>query len=89
MVEKYLELNEQKKFLEDECEELKKQIKMEMRCQDLKEFKTDDTEVFYAECTRKTLDKNKLSSFISEEDIEKCYKESSYDRIDIKRKADE
>lgn len=85
-IDEYLKLNDEKKELEERIEELKKEIKLEMKCENLNAYATDTADVFYSEVTRKNLDKNKLTRFIKEEELNECYSESTFDKLEVKRK---
>ena len=86
LINKYLELNKKKKEVEIELNEVKKELKLNMRSDNLTTFNGDRANVFYTEVKRSNLDKEKLKEYIKEEDLKECYKESSYDRLDIKEK---
>jgi hypothetical protein len=87
-IEEYLKLNEEKKILEEKIEELKKDIKLDMKCENLNIYSIDTADVFYSEVTRKNLDKNKLTKFIKEEELNECYSESTFDKLEVKRKQE-
>ncbi len=87
-IDEYLKLNDEKKILEEKIEELKKDIKLEMKCESLNVYATNTADVFYSEVTRKNLDKNKLTKFIKEEELNECYSESTFDKLEVKRKQE-
>ena len=89
LIEKYLQLNEKKKEVEAELAEVKKDLKLEMRMDDLKEYDNETANVYYSEVKRNNLDKKKLVNYITKEELEQCYTESVYDKLDVKRKKDE
>jgi signal transduction protein with GAF and PtsI domain len=89
LIEKFLELNEKKKEIENELEEIKKDIKLNMKAEELNLYVSDSATVYYSEVKRSNLDKTKLTSFISNEDLEKCYNETTFDKLEVRRKGNE
>lgn len=84
LINEYLKLNKEKKEIEEKINEIKKEIKLNMRAEELNVYNGDKAEVFYSEVKRTNFDKNKAKEFITEEQFEECLKESTFDRLEIK-----
>lgn len=85
LIKKYEELNEKKKIIEQELNDIKNEIKTEMRINDKDYDVINGVEVSYITVKRKILDKKELKKYIKENDLKECYKETEYKRLTIKK----
>jgi predicted phage-related endonuclease len=86
LIKKHLELKAQIDELTKEDEEIKKDIKLEMRAADLTDYENDEAIVVFKEVKKQVLDKEKVKELVGEEKLEECFKESSYDMLTVKLK---
>lgn len=83
LLNKHSELNIKIKELTEELEAVKSEIRLYMINNKLEYNKVDNYNIYYNTQKRNSLDKNKLKSYITEEDLEKCYKSTEYTVLKI------
>ena len=86
LIKKHLELKEQIDELTKQDEEIKKDIKLEMRAANLTDYETENAIITFKEVKKQVLDKELVREYVDDEDFNKCFKESSYDMLTVKLK---
>jgi len=89
-IKKYLELKNKIKLLEKEAENIKVQIKIYMKENNLNNYKDENNQYFVnlKEYKRESIDKKKLLSIAGENIYNECLKKSSYEVIKIADKEE-
>jgi len=86
LITKHVELKAQMATLKKEFDNVKKELKLEMRAEELTDYQNDTTIVTFKEVVKHILDKEKVQTFMEDEDYQKCFKESTYDMLTVKLK---
>lgn len=79
----YFNINNQIKELESKRDRIKAEIKLFMVNSDSEKYNYNGHLVSYKSQCRKTLDKDKLLNFISEDNLNECYKNSEFKVLKI------
>ena len=83
ILKRYEKINNDMKVLLEEKEQIKAEIRLYMINNNYNKHKIDNYNISYSTQSRNSLDKIKLKEFVSEEDLEKCYKKSEFTMIKV------
>jgi hypothetical protein len=78
LLKKHSELNNEIKRLTEELEAVKAELRLYMVNNNLEYYKNSNYNIYYSVQKRNSLEKDKLKLFISEEDLNKCYKTTEF-----------
>lgn len=89
LIKKHFELKDRLDLFKRQDDEVKADIKLLMRSEELEKYENTKTLITYSEVSKKILDKKKVQEKLKEEDFEECFKQSTYEMLKFKLKTEE